>query len=228
MIIEGLQQNTPEWLQQRCGMVTASRVADVCKRLTRASNGKKAGDYAQCRHDYLMDIVIERLTGRAADNYVSPSMEWGIEQEPYARAEYELQRDVEVQLVGFAMHPKIEWFGASPDGLVGKDGCVEFKCPNTSTHLAYLLEGQVPLEYMPQMMAEMACAERQWCDFVSFDPRLPRNLRFFHRRFYRNDEHIAIMESEVRAFLEDVLLKLGELAEKAQAIVKVVGDAQCL
>lgn len=219
-IIEDLVQQSPEWLAQRIGMCTASRVADVIKRLSRKSGDREKGDYAQCHYDYLMELVIERLTGRATENYVTPAMEWGIEQEPNARAAYEAERDEMVQPIGFAIHPNEVfggWFGASPDSLVGAEGLLEIKCPNTSTHLAYLLEGQVPLDYMPQMMAEMACTERQWCDFVSFDPRLPKNLQLFIRRFHRNEELIRVMEADVKYFLEEVLLKMGELANHAEA-----------
>lgn len=217
MIIEGLVQNTPEWLMHRTGMCTGSRVADVVGRKQPTAAQKKAGepgDYLKKREDYLTEVLISRLTGRSPETYVSPAMEWGIENEPLARAAYEMHQNVEVDLVGFATHPTIEWFGASPDGLVGTDGCLEIKCPNTSTHLGYIIDGCIPVDYMPQMMAEMACSERQWCDFVSYDPRLPKNLQFFGRRFHRNEEHMAMMESEVRKFLEDVLLKLGALAER--------------
>lgn len=216
MIIEDLQQGTPEWLMQRCGMCTGSRVADVVKRLTRKSGDREKGDYAQCHYDYLTELVVERLTGRVTDGYVTPAMEWGIEQEPNARMAYEAERGEMAMPIGFATHPTIEWFGASPDSLVGTDGLLEIKCPNTSTHLEYLLEGKVPLDYMPQMMAEMACTERKWCDFVSYDPRLPKKLQLFVRRFYRNDEHIAIMEADVKFFLEEVILRMGELANRAE------------
>lgn len=209
MIIEGLMQNTPEWLMQRCGMVTGSRVAHV---VGKNQNGK----YSSKREVYLMEVVIQRLTGRVTETYVTPAMEWGTEQEPNARAAYEGSRDEMVDLVGFATHPTIEWFGASPDGLVGDKGMVEIKAPNTSTHLEYLLEGKVPLDYMPQMMAEMACAEREWCDFVSYDPRLPKSLQLFVRRFHRDDKLIAAMEEEVKFFLEEVVLRLGSLANRVE------------
>lgn len=222
MIIEGLVQNTPEWLMQRIGMVTASRVDEILGRKQQTKEQKasgKPGDYLKKRQDYLWDVVVERLTGRASETYVSPAMEYGIETEPLARAAYEIERNEEVELVGFATHPTIEWFGASPDGLVGNDGLVEIKCPNTSTHLEYLLEGKPPLDYLPQMTAQMSCTERKWCDFVSFDPRLPKKLQFFHRRFHRNDEQIAIMELEVKLFLEEVILKLAGLAESVEGAV---------
>src|ERR1035438_5614021 len=129
-IIEGLVQNTPEWLMHRIGMVTASRVVDVVTKL-------KSGKYSSARDKYLMDVVIERLTGRASETYVSPAMEWGIETEPLAKAAYEIEKDVELTSVGFVTHPTIEWFGCSPDSFVGDEGLLEAKCPNTSTHLAY-------------------------------------------------------------------------------------------
>ena len=126
----------------RIGCATASRVSDITTKL-------KSGKYSAARDKYLMDVVIERLTGRASENYVSPAMEYGIETEPLARAAYEIAEDVEVYPGGLAYHPTIEWFSASPDGLVGAEGLLEVKCPNTSTHLAYLLEGEIPLNYMP-------------------------------------------------------------------------------
>ena len=208
-IIEGLVQNTPEWLMHRIGMVTASRVVDVVTKL-------KSGKYSSARDKYLMDVVIERLTGRASETYVSPAMEWGIETEPLAKAAYEIEKDVELTSVGFVTHPTIEWFGCSPDSFVGDEGLLEAKCPNTSTHLAYLLDGEIPLDYMPQMLGQMACTERKWCDFVSYDPRLPQKLQFFVRRFHRNDEHIKALEDEVMKFLEEVTLKLAELAETCE------------
>jgi putative phage-type endonuclease len=204
-----VQQNTPEWLQMRIGCVTASRVADVVTKL-------KSGKYSAARDKYLMEVVVERLTGRASENYVSPSMEYGLETEPLARAAYEIEKDVEAQPGGLAYHPSIEWFAASPDALVGGDGLAEFKCPNTSTHLAYLIDGVVPLDYMPQMLAQMACTERKWCDFVSYDPRLPQKLQYFCRRFDRNDEHILLMEKEVKTFLDEVIARLADLAARIE------------
>lgn len=210
MPIVDVEQQSPEWLKMRIGCATGSRVTDIVTKL-------KSGKYSAARDKYLMDIVIERLTGRATEHFCTPAMEFGIENEPAARAAYEGETGNCVMPVGLAIHPTIEWFSASPDGLVGDDGLIEIKVPNTSTHLEYLLEGKVPLDYMPQMMAEMACTERQWCDFVSYDPRLPKNLQLFIRRFHRNEELIRVMEADVKFFLEEVLLKMGELANHAEA-----------
>ena len=213
MKIMDVAQGSPEWLVARCGCVTASKVKNIVEK---TAKGKHTAAYDK----YLMDVVIERITGRMVENYVSPAMDWGIEQEPYAKAAYEAETGHSIDAVGIAFHPTIEWFASSPDGLVGSDGLVETKCPNTSTHLAYMLEGAVPLDYMPQMLAQMACTERKWVDFVSYDPRLPAKLQFFCRRFHRNEEHIAMMEAEVRAFLDEVTLKLGELANRAGVNMK--------
>lgn len=209
MKVMDVVQGSPEWLMARCGCVTASRVADVITKL-------KSGKYSEKRDKYLMDVVIERITGRMVEKYVSPAMDFGIDNEPLAKAAYEAETENQIDSVGIVYHSSIEWFAASPDGLVGTDGLVECKCPNTSTHLSYMLNGEVPLDYMPQMMAQMSCTERKWCDFVSYDPRLPRNLQFFCRRFHRDEKLISLMEAEVKAFLEEVVLKLGELANRAE------------
>src|SRR5690349_22748162 len=131
-------------------------------------------------------------------------MEAGIEYEPVARAAYERAFDVEVQEVGIAYHDHIKWFAASPDGLVGEDGLLEIKCPRTINHLEVVQSKLIPDEYQWQMLAQMACTGRQWCDFVSFDPRLPKLLRFYVSRFPRDEARIAEMEQEVRKFLAEV------------------------
>jgi putative phage-type endonuclease len=204
MIVE-VEQGSAEWIKLRCGQVTASRVADVLAKL------KTKDKEAATRANYKAEIICETLTGRAADHYVSFEMDWGTANEPFARAAYELIFDVPVDTVGFAQHPRIKRFGASPDGLVGTDGLVEFKCPTTATHLGYLLENKVPEDYMPQMLAEMACTDRQWCDFVSFDPRLPKRLQMFAICFNRDDEQITKMEAEVERFLAEVDLTIERL-----------------
>lgn len=224
-----VEQGTAEWLQMRVGCVTGSRMADVMAKLKR-----KEGE-AQTRQDYKAQIVSEILTGRAADHYVSPAMEWGVENEIFARNAYEVEVG-DIQPVGFALHSRIARFGASPDGLVGQDGLVEFKCPNTATHIDYIIRGTVPAEYQWQMLAEMACAERQWCDFVSYDPRLPKRLQLFVRRFERDNSRIAEMEVEVEKFLaevEEVIAKLNKstlvdfdptLETRLRASLKVKGE----
>jgi len=215
VIIEDLVQQTPEWLQMRIGMCTASRVVDVTKRLQRASKGREKGEYAQTHFDYLNELVIERLTGQAQDHGIGnlSAVEWGIEQEPFARAAYEILTEQSVTPVGFAMHPRINWFGASPDSLVGDDGLIEIKCLASHNHLDIFESGEIPDEHLPQMLAEMACAERQWADFVAFDPRFPPHMQLFVKRFHRDESLITAMEAEIEAFLAEVEGKMGRLAK---------------
>lgn len=203
-LVEGLEQGTPEWLAMRVGIVTGSRVADVMAKLSR-KNAEAAS-----RQAYKAELVCEMLTGLSAEHYVSPAMQWGIDTEIFARNAYEVEVG-SFEQVGFALHPKIKRFGASPDGLVGSDGLVEFKCPTTGTHIDYIVRGEVPAEYQWQMLAEMACAERQWCDFVSFDPRLPKKFQLFVRRFERDNVRIAQMEEEVTKFLAEVDEQIAKL-----------------
>jgi putative phage-type endonuclease len=194
-----IPQGTPEWTQARLGRVTASRIADVVART-------KTG-WGASRLNYMADLIAERLTGVAVEGFKSAAMQYGTETEPMARAEYEFFRDVEVAPGGFVLHPKIEMAGASPDGLVGADGLVEIKCPMTKAHIDTLLGASVPGDYAKQIQWQMACTGRAWCDFVSFDLRMPEDLRLFVRRVERDDAAIADLEKEVEVFL-------AELAEK--------------
>jgi len=214
-LIEVTQQSD-EWLKMRIGMCTASRMGDVVKRLKRKSNGSEKGEYTAKHYDYMMELVAERLTGRSEDHYVTPAMEHGVEQEPFARASYEMQSEDEVNPGGFAMHPTIQWYGASPDSLVGSDGLLEIKCLKTINHLEILKSQTIPEEYLPQMLAEMSCAERQWCDFVSFDPRMPEGLRFFVQRLHRDEALITALEAEVVSFLAEVEEMVTRLKKGSQ------------
>lgn len=190
----------------RAGKVTASKVADV---LSKVKSGESAG-----RKNYRMDLVAERLTGKPAESFTNSAMQWGTEQEPFARIAYETYRGLFVEQIPFMDHPTIEWFGCSPDGLVGEDGLIEIKSPNTTTHIEYLQDGKPPSRYIPQMMAQMACTGRKWCDFCSYDPRLPLDLQLFVVRLQRDDEYIAQMEAEVIKFLKEVEDTLALLKKK--------------
>lgn len=196
-------QGSPEWHALRLGKVTASRVADVVART-------KAG-YGASRANYMAELICERLTGAAPERFTNAAMAWGTEREPEARELYEFTHDALVDQVGFVPHPSIAMTGASPDGLVGAEGMVEIKCPNTATHLETLESRAVPAKYVTQMLWQMACTGRQWCDFVSFDPRLPSHLRLFVKRVHRDAERIAELESEVGGFLDELAAKLARL-----------------
>jgi putative phage-type endonuclease len=186
-------QGSAEWLQARAGKITASRIADVLAVL------KKGGEGAD-RRNYRFELLAERLTGRAEEHYISKDMEYGTEWEPYARTAYELERGAMVDTLGFALHPTLDYAGASPDGLVGLDGMIEIKCPRATTHLKWMLAGAVPEEHEPQLSFGMLCCERQWCDFISYCPDMPDGLKLFIVRVERNDERLAQIEQEVIRF----------------------------
>lgn len=200
---EQLIQGSTEWLQARCGLVTASRVADIV--------AKTKSGYSASRANYMAELIAERLTGQPAPSYSNAAMEWGTLNEQGARAAYEFFTDASVVEVGFIKHPTIDQAGASPDGLVADDGLVEIKCPNTSTHIDTLIGGKVPGKYQTQMLWQMACTGRQWCDFLSYDPRLPANIRTFVKRLHRDDAEIERLETEVRAFLDELSEKIDAL-----------------
>lgn len=206
---------SPEWREARRGLVTASRCVDVLALLK-----KKNGEAAD-RRNYRMELAFEILTGESFQHYVSQEMQWGIDQEPFARAAYEIRRNTLVETCGFFVHPTVDRFGASPDGLVGSEGLAQFKCPSTSTHLTWMLGGVLPIEHAPQMLAELACTGRQWNDFVSFDPRLPEHLQLFIRRMERRDHEplIAQLEQEVQRFNAELDEMLAALPQAEQAIV---------
>jgi putative phage-type endonuclease len=191
------EQGDPLWLTERTGRVTASRVVDVVSKL-------KNGKYSAARETYMMELLVEALTGRAADHYVTAEMQFGIENEGLARSMYEIKTGTEVERVGLVIHPTIERSAASPDGLVGDDGLIEIKCPKTSTHLRYLMDEAVPEQYLPQMLWQMACTGRQFCDFVSYDPRLPEEFGLFIVRLTREEEVIEEMQCEVENFIREL------------------------
>ncbi|ACL58723.1 lambda exonuclease family protein [Methylobacterium nodulans] len=202
-------QGSPAWFEARLGRVTASRVAEVIGRTAK-------GTWTAERARYRAQLVAERLTGQVAHHYVSVEMMWGTDHEPHARAAYEFLFDRPVVQVGFVDHPTIAMAGASPDGLIGADGLVEFKCPKTETHLATWLSGAVPEEYLPQVQWQMACTRRAWCDFVSFDPRVPTDLQLFCTRVARDEAMIAGLEQDVAGFLAEVDAQVAQLLALGQ------------
>jgi putative phage-type endonuclease len=197
-----MEQRTDDWFAARLGKVTASRVADV---IAKTKTGYGAG-----RANYMADLVVERLTGQKASSFTNAAMEWGTEQEPNAKAAYAAKTGILVEDVGFIDHPTVAMSGASPDGLA-EDGLVEIKCPNTATHLEYIFDGKPPQKYITQMQWQMACAGKPWCDFVSFDPRLPERLQLLVVRVLRDDDYIKMLEQEVTIFLQELDDKLNKL-----------------
>jgi putative phage-type endonuclease len=201
-----MEQGSPEWFAERVGKVTASRISDVMAKL-------KSGAEAAGRSNYRAELVLERLTGVKQDSYTSAAMQRGIDLEPIARAAYEVTTGRWVDEVGFVPHPEIEGSGASPDGLVDGDGMAEIKCPNSATHLEYILTGKIPAHYQLQMQWQMACTGRKWVDFISFDDRFPEENQLLVIRLQRDDKQIAEIHAEVVALL-------GEVEQKLEALKK--------
>jgi len=202
-MIHTFAQGSDEWKQYKLGKVSASKIADLMAQ-TRSGWGAS-------RANYMADLIVERLTNQVQDGYMNAEMQWGIDKEPEALAAYEFLNDCKVQQVGFVDHPFIKLAGASPDGLVG-DGMVEFKCPKTATHIEYLLSKTVPDKYMKQMHWQMACyPEAQWCDFMSYDPRLPEDLRRFIKRVPRDAKVISELEISVTIFQKELDEKIEQL-----------------
>jgi putative phage-type endonuclease len=197
-----MEQRTDDWFAARLGKVTASRVADV---IAKTKTGYGAG-----RANYMADLVVERLTGQKASSFSNAAMEWGTEQEPNAKAAYAAKTGILVEDVGFIDHPTVAMSGASPDGFA-EEGLVEIKCPNTATHLEYIFDGKPPQKYITQMQWQMACAGKPWCDFASFDPRLPERLQLLVVRVPRDDDYIKMLEQEVTIFLQELDDKLNKL-----------------
>jgi len=189
-------QGSPEWFEQRMGRATASRIADII--------AKTKSGYSTSRENYCVELALERITGVRQEFYTNDAMKWGTETEPLARAAYEAKTGAIVDEVAMVAHPNIAMAGASPDGCIDHDGLIEIKCPNSATHMKTLLSKKPDGKYTTQMMWQMACTRRKWCDFVSFDPRFPEHLQLFVTRIHRDDAEIARLEMEVIAFLDDV------------------------
>jgi putative phage-type endonuclease len=198
-----MEQRTEEWYTARAGKVTASRVADVIART-------KTG-YGASRATYMAELVIERITGQPTEKFSSAAMQWGTEKEPEALSAYQVETGALVKPVGFVIHPDISASGASPDGLIDAEGLIEVKSPASATHLDTLLLQKIPARYQTQMLWQMACTGRAWCDFVSYDPRMPDHLKLFVQRFNRDDLLIKEIEDQVRVFIAEIDQKVEDL-----------------
>lgn len=202
-------QGTAAWVRERIGHLTAS---NMWKAMAYTKKGESA-ERIKLKHQ----VLAERLADAAIDHPVTRDMEWGLMYEPDAKIAYEERTGATLLPSGFVRHRSIGFFGASPDGFIPPDGLVEFKCPRTETHVAWMLAGVVPEQHKPQMLAQMSCSGRRWCDFVSFDPRLPAAARLFIRRYEPAEEEIATVEDEAKKFLDEVEAMFRILTEKVAA-----------
>jgi putative phage-type endonuclease len=198
-----MEQRSEEWFAARCGSLGASQ-------LNEALATTKSG-WGASRENLKNRIIAERLTGTPTESFTNAAMQWGVDQEDNARKAYEAHTGTFVDEMGIAFHPVLKHTHASPDGLVGDDGLIEIKCPNTTTHIETLKSEKVPSKYMNQMLWQMRCVDRQWCDYVSFDPRLPAHLQLFVKRVERDDAAIAELEAKVGEFLTEVEGEIEEL-----------------
>lgn len=189
-------QGTDEWKESRLGMVTASRVADI---MAKTRSGESA-----TRKNYMMELLCQRLTGVYSEGFASGAMQRGTELETVARSMFEIQTGLTVEETGSIRHPTIEMFSASPDGLIGNDGLIEIKCPNTAQHISFLVENEIPTKYQWQMRAQMACTDREWCIYCQYDDRVPENMQLLYKKFYRSVEEEGLMLQEINNFLQDL------------------------
>lgn len=195
---QDIEQRSEQWFAARCGSLGASQIADA---ISKSKDGKAFGSTSA---NLRAKLVVERLTGIQEDSFKTAAIQHGIDSEEAARLAYEAHTGAFVTEVGLYKHPAIEGTHASPDGLVGDDGLIEIKCPNSATHIDTLKTEKVPTKYLYQMQWQMRCTDRKWCDYVSFDPRLPENLRLFVKRIPRDDALLAKLEAEVMLFLKGV------------------------
>ena len=205
-----VEQRTDGWLAERVGRITASRFKAVLARL-------KNGQPAQARQDYLMELVCERLTGQPTHHFVNQAMQWGIDQEEFARIAYEAKYGETVEKVGFivVLDGLKAAAGGSPDGLVGADGCIEIKAPNTRTHVQTILDG-MPDEHYAQVQGVMWVTGREWCDFISWDPRVPAEYQLFVQRVERDEPFIEMLKREIEVFDREVEATIRQIEESKQ------------
>ncbi|EJF77426.1 hypothetical protein MCO_01341 [Bartonella sp. DB5-6] len=206
-----MEQRTAEWFQARLGKVTASNVYNV---LSKTAKGLPTSKY----EDYKMKLMTERLTGEISQSYTTAAMQWGVVYEENALKEYEFIYDTNVTKCGFIQHPKIEMAGASPDGFIGEDGLVEVKCPRSTTHLRFFMDGEIKPEYYAQMQFQMACTGRKWCHFISYNPNFvgrSTGLRMKIKRVHRDEEQIEEINKAVEAFLAEIDQDMKQILTKA-------------
>jgi putative phage-type endonuclease len=183
-------QGTQEWLDARLGKLTASR---ICK-----MKGTK-----DARRKLKCELVAERITGAVEDVFVNKAMQWGTDQEPFARKAYMSVTGRMVDEVGLIDHPFIEWAAASPDGIVDDFMLLEIKCPNTATFVEIFYTREIPKDHKLQMLWQLACTGYKSCDYVVYDPRVSANDLIIIG-YTPTDQEITALEKEAVDFLAEV------------------------
>ena len=198
-IVDDIEQGSDQWKLDRLGKVTASSVKSVLSKGRGSAPSKMA-------ETYMMELIADILTGELKPFFENDAMKWGTETEPQARSMYSVKNDfVEVREVAYVEHN--EFILISPDGLIGDDGLLEIKCPNTTTQLKRALSDDYSADYKAQIQMQLWVTEREWCDFLSFDPRLECEAGYLQQRVFRDEEYIEEMKVKVYAFVE----KMNEL-----------------
>ena len=206
--VADLEQGSPEWYQARAGSLGASDISDVMRRI-------KSGAYGASRANLAAKLVAERVTGQPYEGFQSQAMAWGKDTQDAALKAIAFRLDVKPVKVGLVRHPRIAFAHASPDALIGDDIVVEIKCPNTATHLDYLLgDKDIDPDYVKQVQWQLACTDRAYAIWASFDPRLPERMRLAHRLLPRDEAVIAALEDEATSFLNEVALRVDQLQER--------------
>ena len=200
-----MEQGSDEWLAARVGKVTASRIADLTSKT-------KSGAVSASRGNYQAEIIAERLSGRPYEGFITKEMQWGTEHEEEAVEAFSFITGIQAEKAGFVLHPTIEMAGASPDRIIGDDGLIEIKCPNTATHLSYMEFDKIPENYHKQMQFQMACTGRQYCHFVSYDPRI--DFSFFTKLVTRDEKLIAETDADVVKFLSEVDERIEKMRKR--------------
>ena len=208
--IHMMEQRSEEWFAHRRGKLTASRISDTL--------AKTRSGWGASRDRYMTELILERF-GIQREPFTTPDMEWGTQTEPEARSVYEYLTDATVSEVGFVDHDTIPMLGCSPDGFVGDDGLVEIKCPASHTHMNTLISDKIDGKYIQQMHCQMMICDRKWCDFVSFDPRMPPHLQIFIRRIEAQDDYLELGE-DCDNFLRELERKM-EALENVEPIANV-------
>ncbi|WP_273718099.1 MULTISPECIES: lambda exonuclease family protein [Bartonella] len=206
-----MEQRTAQWFQARLGKVTASNIYNV---ISKTAKGTPTSKY----EDYKIKLITERLISEASPYYETEDMRWGIEHEEDALREYAFIYDTDVTQCGFIQHPTIKMAGASPDGLIDKDGLIEIKCPRSTTHMRFFINNEIKPEYLAQMQFQMACTERKWCDFISYDPRFAgdsSHLRMKIKRIHRDEKQIEQINQAVENFLAEIEREIQRISTKA-------------
>lgn len=203
-----------EWYQARIGLVTSSKVHDAITPRQKGGTHELAA-----RRNLKMQMISEMLTGCTTEHYVSAAMDWGVATEPKARNEYEYRCGASADALGLVMHPTNPRAAATADGIVSPNGILEIKCPETYTHLEYLASGAIPKDYLNQINWQMACCgpEIEWCDFVSYDPRIEaEELQMLVVRHERDNKRIAEMEAAVDDFLAELIALFEQIKRGAK------------